>query len=406
MTTTQEHILSGLKVLDFTRALAGPSCTRMLAEMGADVIKIEAAPNGDLVRAVSRIRNDRSLYIVQQNLNKRSLCVDLRDARGMQLITDLVPHVDVVVENFKPGVMKAMGLDYESLKRLKADIILCSISALGQSGPLSNKPGYDFIAQAYAGITSMIGNPDEPPYIPGVGLGDVSTGVHAALGVTSALLYRDRTGKGQHIDIGLVDVYYHYHEVGVHQYSGSNGEIKPSRTGRHISYVCPAGVFIGNDGYCVIMGFLHHWKDLCAAMERPDLVDHPQWKDEPARLAHLDEVVELIETWLKTFPEIESAIAHMEKHHVPCAPVLSVEETINHPHFKERGTIRTIVDPIAGEIQIPGMPLKFSGFSANPPYVAPTLGQHNAEILGDVLGLGASEIQALRDDGVIIEGDF
>ena len=175
-----DHVLSDLRVLDLTRALAGPSCTRMLAEMGAEVIKVEPAPSGELARRLSNYRNNRSLYYVQQNLGKKSLCVNLRDPRSLALITELVPKVDVVVENFKPGVIAEMGLGYERLQEMKSDIILCSISALGQSGPLATKPGYDYIAQAYSGVTSMIGEANDAPYIPLVGMGDVSTGAHAA----------------------------------------------------------------------------------------------------------------------------------------------------------------------------------------------------------------------------------
>jgi crotonobetainyl-CoA:carnitine CoA-transferase CaiB-like acyl-CoA transferase len=175
----------------------------MLAEMGAEVIKVEPAPKGDMSRAAS-VYNKRSLFFVQHNRGKKSLCVNLRDPRGMALVVELVRHVDVVVENFKPGIMAEMGLSYERLRELKPDIILCSISALGQTGPLARKPGYDYIAQAYAGVTSMIGDEDEPPYIPLVGLGDVNTGVHGALAVLAALRHRDRTGRGQHLDVALL----------------------------------------------------------------------------------------------------------------------------------------------------------------------------------------------------------
>src|SRR5262245_62413288 len=152
MPTNMAHVVSDLRVLDLTRALAGPSCTRMLAEMGAEVIKVEPAPSGELARRFSNYRNNRSLYYIQQNLGKKSLCVNLRDPRGLALVTELIPQVDVVVENFRPGVMAEMGLGYDRLRELKKNILLCSISALGQSGPLSSKPGYDYIAQAYSGV--------------------------------------------------------------------------------------------------------------------------------------------------------------------------------------------------------------------------------------------------------------
>lgn len=406
MSQKMDHVLSDLRVLDLSRALAGPSCTRMLAEMGAEVIKVEPGPNGDLARRFSNYRNNRSLYYIQQNLGKKSLCVNLRDPRGLALVTELVPHVDVVVENFKPGVIAEMGLGYDRLREMKKGIILCSISALGQSGPLASKPGYDYIAQAYSGVTSMIGDPDDAPYIPLVGMGDVSTGVHAALAIVSALRYRDRTGEGQHLDVALLDVYYHYHEVNVHAYSGSGGTVKPTRAGRHMTYACPGGVFRGKGGYVVIMSFLHHWKDLCQAMNRLDLVDNPQFSTDLERLQRRPEVVKIIEDWLQTFPDVPSAIAHMEKHQVPVAPVLSVTETTQHPHHRARGTVRTVHDRIHGDFDMPGMPLKFSRFPKDLPLQAATLGQHNEEVLTSYLGRSAQDVNKLREAGVLIEKEI
>lgn len=401
MSKHNEHLLSGYRILDFSRALAGPTCTRMFAECGAEVIKIESAPGGDLVRAVSKFKNERSLYFVQQNLNKKSVCLDLRKPQSLALIKEMIPHCDVVVENFRPGVIAKMGLGYDELQKLKSDIILCSISALGQKGPLADKPGYDYIAQGYSGITSMIGEADDAPYIPLAGIGDVSTGVTAAFGIAAALLNRARTGQGQHLDIALLDCYYHYHEANVHQYSGTNGEMVPMRSGRHASYVCPAGVYRANGGEIIVMAFLHHWKDLCMAMGRPELSEDPNFATDPARLARLEEVIEIVESWLQTFPDVASAVAAMESAGVPCGPILSVAETVNHPHFIERGTVRTINDPIHGEFQIPGMPVKTSGYPAESNAVAPTLGQHNVEVLGDLLGKSAKEIDELTANGVL-----
>jgi len=405
MASAFDHVLSGIRVLDFSRALAGPTCTRMFAEMGAEVIKVESAPAGDMVRRMSKIRNERSLYYIQQNLGKKSLCIDARDPRGMAILKALVAKVDVVVENFKPGTMADMGLGYDRLREIKSDIILCSISALGQSGPLAKLPGYDFIAQAYSGVTSMIGEAGGTPYIPLVALGDVSTGVHGALAILAALRYRDRTGKGQHLDVGLLDAYYHCHEVSVHQYSGSKGEIKPSRQGPHLNYICPAGVFKATGGWVVVMAFLHHWKDLCIAMNRPELADDARLGTDAGRLANRAEVIKLIEDWLATFPDRDSAVDMMQKHHVPAAPVLSIEETTKHPHLLARGTVRTIEDRIAGKFEIPGMPLRFSEFPNDLPLEAATLGQHNGEILSDWLGRSAKEIEELRAAKILVEGE-
>jgi crotonobetainyl-CoA:carnitine CoA-transferase CaiB-like acyl-CoA transferase len=407
MAGTMEHVLTGIRVLDLSRALAGPSCTRMFAEMGAEVIKVEPAPGGDFVRGLSKLRgNDRSLYYIQQNLGKKSLCLNLRDPRAMAIVAALIPKVDVIVENFKPGTISEMGLGYERLREMRKDIILCSISALGQSGPLAKLPGYDFIAQAYSGVTSMIGEAGGMPYIPLVAVGDVNTGVHGALAILAALRYRDRTGKGQHLDVGLLDVYYHCHEVSVHQYSGSNGQLKPSRQGPHLNYVAPAGVFKANGGWIVIMAFLHHWKDLCKAMDRPDLVDDAKLGTDAGRLANRAEMIKLIEDWLATFPDRDSAVTHMQKSGVPAAPVLSIEETVSHPHLRARGTVRTVEDRIAGKFEIPGMPLKFSEFPQDLPLEAATLGQHNGEVLRDLLGRSDTEIEELRKAKVLVEGKY
>jgi CoA:oxalate CoA-transferase len=401
-----EHLLTGIRILDLTRVLAGPTCTRLFSEMGADVIKVESAPGGDMVRGISKLRNERSLYLIQQNLNKRSLCVDFRKPEGIELIRELVPQCDVVVENYRPGVLAGMGLGYETLKTLREDIILCSISALGQSGPLSSKPGYDPIAQAYSGITSMVGEPDELPILPSVGLGDVSTGTHAAFAIAAALLHRHRTGRGQALDIALLDCYYHYHEAGVHQASATEGEAKPTRAGRHFSYVCPVGIFPVKDKCLVLVGFLHHWPDLCRAMERPDLIEDPRFALDLERVKYQPELNVIINAWLETFPDVDAAIVALEAHNVPCAPVLTVNDTLNHPHFLERGTVRTIDDPIAGSFQIPGMPIKTSDYPANLPYVAPTLGEHNQEVLRDVLGKNPAEIDAFVANGVLVAGNY
>ena len=403
MTAPNEHLLTGIRILDLTRALAGPTCTRLFAELGAEVIKIESAPSGDMVRGISKLRGDPSLYLIQQSLNKKSVCVNLRSPEGMAIVRDLVPHCDAVVENFKPGVMAEMGLGYDDLRELKDDIIMCSISALGQTGPLASKPGYDYIAQAYSGITSMIGEAEESPYIPLAGIGDVSTGVHGAFSIAAALLHRARTGRGQHLDIAILDCYYHCHEVNVHQCSGSDGEIKPMRSGRHLSYLCPAGIFHAPGGDIIMMGFMHHWKDLCNAMGRPELVTDENFATDVVRLERKDEVVALIEEWLATFANVDAVIETLEANHIPCAPVLTVEETLTHPHLVARGTVRTVKDAEGGEFQIPGMPIRTSDYPANPDYSAPMLGEHNREILSTLLNRSDAEIDALYSDGALVE---
>ncbi len=403
-----DHALSDLRVLDLTRAAAGPACTRMLAEMGADVIKIEGAPGGDMVRHMASLqfRNERSVYYIQQNRGKRSVCVNMHDPRGLALVAELVPHVDVVVENFRPGVMEGLGLGYERLCEMRPDIILCSISALGQTGPLAELPGYDFIAQAYSGITSMIGPPDDAPYLPAAAIGDISTGVHGALAVVSAIHHRNRTGKGEHLDVALLDVYYHYHDANVASYSGSEGKHQPMRTGRHVEYVLPCGIYRGNGGSVVIMAFLHHWPDFCKAMGREEWIEDPKWADDGARLANRDEAVAEIEAWLESFSDIESAVKRMQDFGVPCAPVLSVAQTVNHPHHRQRGTVRRVSDKLHGELDLPGFPIKFRNLPNNTEMEAATLGEHNTEVLADVLGRDEAQIAELREAGILVEKEI
>jgi crotonobetainyl-CoA:carnitine CoA-transferase CaiB-like acyl-CoA transferase len=201
-------------------------------------------------------------------------------------------------------------------------------------------------------------------------------------------------------------MYYHCQEVTVHQASASDGRLNPTRQGPHLNYLCPAGVFKANGGWVVIMAFQHHWKDLCAAMQRPDLVNHERYATDAGRLAERPVIVKLLEDWLATFPDRDSAVALMQQHQVPAAPVLSVAETLTHPHHVARGTVRTITDPVAGSFQIPGMPLRFSKFPDDLPLEAPTLGQHNAEVLRDWLGMNEQEIASLESASVLQAGEY
>ena len=227
-----------------------------------------------------------------------------------------------------------------------------------------------------------------------------------ALAILAALRHRDRTGRGQHLDIGLLDVYYHCHEMNVITHSGTHGRVSPQRAGRHLTYMCPAGVFRASGGRDItIMAFLHHWKDLCAAMNRPDLAADPTLDSDPKRLERRAEVIALIETWLQGFSDPAEAIAILEAHNVPCAPVLSVAESMVEPHLVARGTIRTIDDPLAGSFEVPGFPLRFSDFPEPLPLTAPTLGQHNDDVLTGLLGKSEEDVARLRAAGVLLERD-
>ena len=399
--TALKHVLDGFTILDFTQVLAGPTVTRLMAEMGAEILKVELSPTGDISRALPALRDGRSAYFIQQNRGKKSLCVDAKNPEALAILKQLIEKVDVVVENFAPGVIGRLGLDYETVKQINPRVVMCSISAFGQTGPLSKLPGYDYIAQAYSGITSMIGEPDGPPYFPLPGIGDVSTRVHATAAIDAALLYRERTGKGQHLDIALLDAYFHCHELNVQLYSSSYGAIKPTRSGTQHFALCPGGLFKGHDTYIFVLALDHQWPAVCQAIGRPELAKDPHYADNAARVERIPEVVKIIEDWIASMPSDDAALRALEAVRVPVAPVLSVEQAINHPHLQQRGTVRTVTDRAFGEFQIPGMPLRFSEFPDNLPLEAPFLGEHNEEILTAYLDYTSEQVQALEHDGVL-----
>ncbi len=397
------HILDAYKVLDFTQYIAGPTASRMMAEMGAEVIKVEIAPDGDRTRELPYLKNGRSGYYVQQNRGKLGICLDIKRSEASAILRELVTKVDVVVENFAPGVIGRMGFDYQTVAELNPRAVMCSISTFGQKGPLAHLPGYDFIAQAYSGITSMIGEPGGQPYFPMAAVGDVSTGVHAALAIVSALLHRERTGTGQFIDIALLDAYFNCHHAAVQMYSLSGGQIKLTRAGKHLSYGSPCSIFRGHNHYIVIMGGIEHqWRQLCAAMDRRDLAADPRFRTNADRVRNNDVLFDIIQGWLLSLPGDDAIMARLNEYRVPSAPVLSIEEAIEHPHMRERGTIARAHDRILGDLELPGFPLKFSEFPENHDLEAPMLGEHNADILARYLGYDAERIAGLERTGVLI----
>jgi crotonobetainyl-CoA:carnitine CoA-transferase CaiB-like acyl-CoA transferase len=295
-----------------------------------------------------------------------------------------------------------MGLGWETVKSINPRAIMCSVSAFGQTGPLSSQPGFDTLGAAYAGITSMGGEPDGPPYVVMAAIGDVSTGAHAMGAIACALLYRERSGRGQYLDLSLLDTYFHYHEASVQIHSLSKGAYKPMRSGLHNFYLAPVGVFKARNGHIIIMCPMDHiFVFLCNAMGRPELAQDSRFIDNQSRVKNCGALVGEIERWIASLPSDAAALAAMREHRVPCAPVLSVEEAINHPHLRERGTIRKVHDRILGEFELPGFALRFSDFPAQLDLEAPFLGEHNAQVLGDYLGYTSEQIADLERRGVI-----
>ena len=395
-------ILDGIRVLDFTQYLAGPTATRLMAEMGAEIIKIEQAPGGDPGRLLPVIRDGRSGFFVQQNRGKQSLCLDLNSATARAIVRELVTKVDIVIENFGPGVMEKRGFDYPTLKALNARLIMASVSAFGRHSTLSHKTGYDWIAQAFSGLMHMVGPRDASPHPVGIGVCDTNAGVHGFAALGYALYHRAQTGEGQYLDLSMVDAMYHMHEYNVHGRSVAGESFDPKRMGAHHEMIAPFGVFKGPSGYFVIAVLQLQWAGMCRALARPELEKDPRFVDGGSRARHQDVLIEIIERWAATFAHNDAVLAALEAERVPAGPVLTPIETLEHEYFLDRGMVRTVTDPILGELQIPGFPFKFSAQPELPVFEAPLLGQHNAAVLSRVLGYDDERIAALEHAQVIV----
>jgi len=402
---TNNHILDGYRVLDFTQYLAGPTTTRFLAEMGAEVIKIEIAPVGDYGRFIPYVHDGRSAFYVQQNRGKKSLCIDVKESEGLALTKQLISKVDVMVENFSPGAIGRMGLGYDVVSAINPQIVMCSVSTLGQGGPLANRPGFDMIGAAYAGVLDMLGYRDRPPIIPQMSIGDISTGAHAAAAIGFALLHRERTGRGQFVETSLLDCYFSYHDSAVQLLSASHGTMRPYRNGSHHYLICPVGIFNGKpDPILIIAGADRQWPLLCQAMGTPELAEDPRFHGHMERVTNADEVRRIVQEWLDSMPGDNEIYRVLEAHRVPYAPVLSVEQAMREPHLREREIVRTVNDRFLGELELPGFPLRFSEFPRHLELAAPALGEHNREILGGLLGLAPERIRELESAGILVRG--
>ncbi len=396
-------ILNGIKVLDMTQVIAGPSATSLLAEMGADVTKIELGPTGDRFRFYIQAKN-RGTAFVRLNRGKKSICMNFRTPEARQIVRELLPKFDVLVENFAPGVMVRMGLDYESVRKINPRIIMCSISAFGQTGPLSSQPGFDYLGAAYAGVLDVMGGePDGSPTLAGVAIGDYLTGMTAMAGIGCALFYRAQTGEGQHLEASLLDSYFYTQDHAVVRQTLSGGKFKPKRLGRHDRALCPQGLFKGEKHWlCILVPMDKMWRQLCVAIDQPELARHPDFATNAKRLEHREQVIKLVQDWLDATPE-EEALRRLQENRVPVAPVLNTSEAVAHPHLRERGTVQSTHDPVLGEVDVPGFPLRFSASPGVLDMQAPLLGQHNAEVLKEFLDYSDERIAQLKQQGVLME---
>lgn len=393
--------LDGFRVLDLTRFLSGPYCTMVLAELGADVIKIEQPHTGDDSRRLAPKVNGESYPFAMPNRSKRSVSLDLKSDRGRELFLRLAEDADLVIENFRPGVVKRLGIDYESVRKVRPDVLYCSISGFGQTGPYRDRPGFDIMAQGVVGFLRMTGEPGGKPAKVGIAINDIAAGATAIYSIMGAQMLRQRTGEGQYMDISLVDagLAWTVWESGAFF---AAGEV-PQPTGTRHRRSTPYQAYRTADGYVTIGAANDRlWQRLVTdGLNRPEWLEDPRFATLPDRMAHIDELEQEIEAITVT-RTTDEWIDIIDKAGVPCGQVLTYDETLNDPHVQSRDMIVDVEHPIIGGMRTIGPPTKFSGLDFTVRGPAPWLGQHTAELLRET-GLGDEEIQQLFDQGVAFD---
>lgn len=392
--------LENIKILDLTRVLAGPFCTMILSDLGAEVTKVEIPVKGDDSRHFGPFLNGKSLYFVGINRAKKSVSLNLKTDKGKEILKKMVKHFDVIIENYRPGTMEKLGLGYDELKKINPKIIYAASSGFGHSGPHSKKPAYDILAQASGGMMSITGWPDSPPTRVGMSLGDITASLYTAIGITTALYQRQITGEGQKIDIAMLDCQVSILENALARYQVENQSPKP--LGNRHPTITPFQAYKAKDKYFVIaVGNDNLFKTFCEAIERTDLLADPRFKtngDRTANVGALNEVLERIfitktaDEWLKLF----------EAAQIPSSPINNINDVMNDIQVLSRNMIIEVDDKQAGKVKIAGNPIKMT----NVPEVdhrdpAPDIGEHNSEVYKAILGYSEEDIENLKQQGVI-----
>ena len=392
--------LTGIRVLDLTRVLAGPFCTMLLGDMGAEIIKIEEPGKGDDSRGYPPFLNGFSAYFANLNRNKRSITLDLKKQEAKEVFLQLVRHSDVVIENYKPGTMEKLGLSYEKAKEVNPGIIFASISGFGQYGPYRDKPGYDIIGQAMGGMMSVTGWPDSPPTRTGTAIGDIVAGLNCCVGILAALKARENTGLGQYIDVSLVDSVVSAMET-IIQIFLAEGRI-PGRIGNRYEFIYPYDSFPTSDGWVVIgVGGDEVWKRFCRAIEREDLLEDSTLEKNKDRVLNHERLYKTISanTVQYTSQEIIDLLGRFS---VPCTPIMTVDQIVKDPHIATaREMIIEMDHPVQGKMKVVNCPIKFSDTKTKISRTAPHLGEHTELVLREVLQYTTEDMLKLKNSGAL-----
>ncbi len=392
--------LEGVGVLDLTRILSGPYCTMMLGDMGADIIKVENPKGGDDTRGWGPpFLNGVSTYYISINRNKKSFTLNLKEARGKEILTELIRQSDVVAENFRPGTLDKLGFPWEEIQKINPRAILTAVSGFGHTGPRASEPGFDVVIQGEGGIMSITGEPDGPPTKIGASVADIVAGMLAAQGTILALYRREKTGKGQKVDISMLDG-----QVALLTYHANSffatGNVPHRRGNKHPS-ITPYETYKCADGYLNLgVGNDSLWARFCDAMGLGDLKDDPRFAINADRVRNRTALQEILDAFFAS-REVTPTLAAIKKAGIPCGPINDFAQVFSEPQVLAREMVMEVDVPEAGPTKLTGVPIKMSESGGDIRIPPPSLGQHTDEILESLLGLEAAERQALRDAGVV-----
>jgi len=393
--------LHGIIVLDLTRALAGPYGTMLLGDMGARVLKVEPITEVDSTRKLPpMIAQDMSTYFASVNRNKQGLSIDLKSASGLALFRRLVAKVDVVVDNFRPGTLARLGLDYDELRQsLNPGLVSCSISGFGTQGAYSQRSSFDLVVQAMSGAMSVTGEPGSKPVRLGLPVGDLAAGMFADIGILAALTARSQTGVGRHVEISMLDCM-----VSMLSYMGASylkTGVVPGPQGSGHQVNVPYQAFKTSDRWIVIAIFGERfWPELCKVLGHPELALDPRFRTAPQRFEHKQEILAVMEPLLAS-RTAEEWLVDLLAENIPCAPINTLDQILEDPNIHERHMIARTIHPVYGVARAPGNPIKVDGLTPGVASPAPLPGEHTVQVLAELLSLDPEEIAKLKQEGVI-----
>ena len=406
-TRGKSKVLGGIKILEITNYLAGPTCARILADMGAEVVKVEIPPIGDYMRRQMFVKDGMTGGYAWFNRGKQSVCIDIKRPEGAQIVLDMAPHFDVVVQNMTPGTLDKHGLSYAAFSKVNPRIVMCSISGYGQDGPYARLPGNDTCSQALAGVIQLTGNEDGSPVYSGIYLADMNGGMNGFAAIMTALYAREKTGLGQHIDLALSECLFHLHDVPLIQYFFTKGQTVPQPDGPYGHGFSPAGMFRTGDGYITLtVANDAQWRRLAELMGKAELGSDPRYTGVLGRYQRRHELTAIVEEWMRTFESREELTGLLRDNGMAAMPVYRVDEVVAHPQIAARGSLATLDLTAYGPIQIPVPAFRYS---QTPNEIDPRcalLGEDNHAVLGKYLNYKPEQVDELLRQGLLFESQY